>query len=55
VAEARGQATIDNRTGRLRLRCVRYDDEGDLVLNEEPDRRHLAVIVPRTYLEGRGE
>lgn len=50
VAEARGKATIDNTTGGLRLRWVRYDDEGNLALNDERGSWHLAVVAPHTYL-----
>jgi len=50
VAEARGKATIDGTTGNLRLRWVRYDNEGNLALNDEAGTWHLAVVAPRTYL-----
>src|SRR3990172_2958231 len=50
VAEARGKATIDDTTGALRLRWVRYDDEGNLALNDERGSWRLAVVAPHTYL-----
>lgn len=50
VAEARGSATIDETAANFRLRWVRYDDEGNLALNAEPGRWHLAVVAPQTYL-----
>ncbi len=56
VAEARGKATIDGTTGKLRLRWVRYDDGGNLALNGEAGNWHLAVVAPHTYLvDERGE
>lgn len=51
VAEARGTATIDNKTGAFRLRWVRYDDDGNLALNDERGRWYLAVVAPHTYLD----
>jgi hypothetical protein len=50
VAEARGEATIDGTTGNLRLRWVRYNNEGNLALNDEAGSWHLAVVAPHTYL-----
>lgn len=50
VAEVRGKATINGTTGNLRLRWVRYDDAGNLALNEEVGSWHLAVVAPHTYL-----
>jgi hypothetical protein len=55
VAEARGKGTIDGTTGNLRLRWVRYDDEGNLALNCEAGSWHLAVVAPRTYLVDEGD
>jgi hypothetical protein len=50
VAEAWGTARINDTRGHLRLRWIRYDDEGDLALHHEAGRWHLAVIAPDTYL-----
>ncbi|MDF1595124.1 MAG: hypothetical protein P1T08_03330 [Acidimicrobiia bacterium] len=55
VAEARGKATIDGTTGNLRLRWVRYDNEGNLALNDEGGSWHLAVVAPHTYLVDEGD
>ncbi len=55
VAEVRGKATIDSTTGNLRLRWVRYDNEGNLALNDEPGAWHLAVVAPHTYLVDEGD
>lgn len=50
VAETRGRATINDTTSNLRLRWVRYDEEGNLALNDEQGSWHLAVVAPHTYL-----
>ena len=50
VAEAKGRATIDGTTANFRLRWVRYDEDGNLALNAEPGKWHLAVVAPQTYL-----
>ena len=50
VAEACGTATIDGRTGRLRLRWVYYDAHGNLALNGEDGSWQLAVVAPRTFI-----
>ena len=55
VAEARGEATIDGTTGNLRLRWVRYNNEGNLALNDEAGSWHLAVVAPHTYLVDEGD
>ena len=54
VAEARGEATIDGTRGDLRLRWIRYDEEGNLALNDERGSWHLAVVAPQTYLASEG-
>jgi ASC-1-like (ASCH) protein len=55
VAEARGKATIDGTTRNLRLRWVRYDNEGNLALNHEAGSWHLAVVAPHRYLVVEGD
>lgn len=55
VAEARGKGTIDGTTGDFRIRWVRYDDEGNLALNNEAGGWHLAVVAPQTYLVDESE
>lgn len=50
VAEVRGSATIDGATGRLRLRWVHYNNEGNLALNGDPGSWRLAVVAPKSYL-----
>lgn len=50
VAEVRGMATIDGTRADLRLRWIRYDNNGDLALNHDPGTWHLAVVAPPTYL-----
>lgn len=50
VAEAWGMATIDGTRAHLRLRWVRYDNEGSLALHHDPGDWHLAVVAPLTYL-----
>lgn len=50
VAEARGAATIDGKSGLLLLRFVYYDENGDLALNGKMGSWRLAIIAPVTYL-----
>lgn len=50
VAEVWGEATIDNRSGILRLRWVRWNEDGDLAIEGEEGTWRLAVIAPNTYL-----
>jgi ASC-1-like (ASCH) protein len=50
VAEIRGTATIDGISGKLRLRWVYHDAQGNSALNGEPGSWHLAIVAPHTYL-----